>query len=87
MNVHHDHRGIALSDPRESFLSVAGFAYNCDTWISREDRPQRMPDKLNVVHQQDPDDLFTSHYRPLIVVHCVARFFRLPPKRADQNWL
>jgi hypothetical protein len=29
--------------------------------MSREDRPQGMPDKLDVVHQQDPDDLFASH--------------------------
>jgi hypothetical protein len=29
--------------------------------MRREDRPQRVPDKLDVVNQQDPDDLFTSH--------------------------
>jgi hypothetical protein len=47
-------------DPRESLFSVAGLAHNCVTGVSREDRPQCMPDNLDVVHEQDPDDVFMS---------------------------
>jgi hypothetical protein len=59
--------------------------------MSREDRPQRMPDKLDVVHQQDPDDLFTSH---TVILRDARRscLFLFPIKRVDwvlalMHWL
>src|SRR5262245_19971057 len=66
VDVHHNDRGLQLCHRQHSLFAIRRLADNLEMGIGGENRPERLPNLLHVIHEEDSDDLssFAFHESP-----------------------
>jgi len=66
VDVHHNHRRLELCHGLKGLFAITGLADNFEMRIGGEESPERLPNLLHVIDEENADDLtsFAFHESP-----------------------